>query len=67
MKKAKIPAIHVPVQKSDGSMEWVWYMFFEWLSKTLEGQGSGFGEIDGGFANSVYLDVQLIDGGNANG
>lgn len=29
--------------------------------------GSGDSNIDGGFANSVYLPSQLIDGGDANG
>ena len=31
------------------------------------GGGSGDNNIDGGFANSVYLPSQLIDGGDANG
>ena len=30
--KKVIPSIHIPIQRPDGSMEWVWYMFFQWLS-----------------------------------
>ena len=32
----KMPSIHIPIQKPDGSMEWVWYMFLQWLSEHLE-------------------------------
>ena len=32
----KMPSINIPIQKIDGSMEWVWYMFFQWLSEHLE-------------------------------
>lgn len=29
----KIPSIHQPIQKSDGSMEYVWYLFLQWVSE----------------------------------
>jgi len=32
MKTKAIPPIHVPIQRPDGSMEWVWYMFLQWVS-----------------------------------
>lgn len=32
----KIPSVHIPIQKPDGSMEWVWYMFLQWLAEHLE-------------------------------
>lgn len=68
MKKQGMPAIHVPIQKTDGSMEWVWYMFLQQLNTNASEGGSDLSKgIDGGFANSVYLAIQKIDGGNANG
>lgn len=29
----KIPSIHQPIQKPDGSMEYVWYLFLQWVSE----------------------------------
>ncbi len=40
---------------------------FEGYNGTLWGAIGGGGGADGGFANSVYLNSQTIDGGNASG
>ncbi len=37
------------------------------IDLTEMGSGSGDINVDGGFANSVYLPTQNIDGGDANG
>lgn len=29
----KIPSIHQPIQRPDGSMEYVWYLFLQWVSE----------------------------------
>lgn len=26
-----IPAINLPIQRPDGSMEWVWYLYLQWV------------------------------------
>lgn len=31
--KKKIPSIHQPIQKPDGSMEYVWYLYLQWLAE----------------------------------
>ena len=30
--KKVIPSIHVPIQKPDGSMEWAWYLYLQYLT-----------------------------------
>lgn len=62
MAKRTIPAINVPIMLDNKSMELAWYLFLKQLS---EGGFGGSKGIDGGFANSVYLSAQKIDGGNA--
>lgn len=32
MSKKVIPSIHVPIQEQNGSVAWVWYMFFQWIA-----------------------------------
>lgn len=32
-KKTTIPSIHIPIQTPSGSMEWVWYLFLQYLDE----------------------------------
>lgn len=48
----KIPSINIPIQKADGSLEWVWYIFFQWLSENSKqtittGEENGTIAVDG--------------------
>lgn len=63
MAKRTIPSINVPIMLDNKSMELAWYLFLQQLSEG--GLGGSSKGIDGGFANSVYLSTQKIDGGNA--
>lgn len=40
-RKITTPAIHQPVQKEDGSMEWIWYMFMQRISDGLRALEEG--------------------------
>lgn len=67
MAKRPIPQINVPIMTANGSMELAWYLFLQRLNENSNNIVGIDRNIDGGFANSVYLETQKIDGGNANG
>lgn len=73
MTKKAIPAIHVPIQKTDGSMEWVWYMFLSNLATEGAGNvGDGRltfiqdGVIIGEFSANQQTDTEVVIEGTAN-
>lgn len=33
MAKKAIPSIHTSIQEKDGSVAWVWYLFFQWIAE----------------------------------
>lgn len=36
MTKKAIPSIHIPIQGPNGSIAFVWYLFFQWISDNIE-------------------------------
>lgn len=59
--KKVIPSIHIPIQRPDGSMEWVWYMFLQWLSENSK-QTITTGEENGTIAvNGTDVPVKGLD------
>lgn len=37
MAKQNIPSINIPIQKDNGSIDWTWYLYLQWLSEKTGG------------------------------